>query len=355
MRKRDVYSIWALILVLIFEIFVIIAMQKGCLWYGIVSVIAIIIIILLWIEGNNKNLEFKLKSVVASNLLANAIAPRAISAFYLLFFIIHIGWLTDSSFNLFLPKAYVAWEEVVISLTCGLIGTLFLVVFFPKSGGNKGGNTHLIISGLSSPFAPKGWNSEIDDEREIAYSKLNLRPLVRILQCIADENNSNCEFLILRTNAINEDNLLNVLRLVKDDIYADFAGCNTVNDKIMQLIKEVAKREFGWEWLDQLEKKISFTNSCDYDDFNECYKELTRSIAQIDEKKYVLHFNITPGTSNIGGLMTLLAMDPQRYLYYYRQKEGLADDVRMKPIEKDYESLKLLFSSTLEKIQGNEQ
>ncbi len=356
MKNRDNYSVLALCMIFLAEVFAVLSMRSDIKWLWCVSVVALVTVLYLWYDGNKNNLEFKIESVVASNLLANAIAPRTISAFYLLFFVLHIGWLTDSTFNLFLPKAYGAWNEVVASLFVGLTGTLFLIIFFPKSGGSKSGEvTNLVISGISTPFAPKGWDSKNDEEKEQAYLKSNLRPLVRILQLICDAKNENCKFLILRTNCINDANLQDVLRLVMKDHTASFE-CEDTDDKLKLLIEEVAKREFPkWHWLDTLHEKIEFTPQCDYDDFNECYSVLSNSINQIDEKKYYLHFNITPGTSNIGGLMTLMSMDPQRKLYYYRQKEGIDENERMKLIEKDYESLKVLFSSTLEKIQRMEQ
>lgn len=50
---------------------------------------------------------------------------------------------------------------------------------------------------------------------------------------------------------------------------------------------------------------------------------------------------MTPGTTLIGGVITLLAMDPQRSLYYYRQSETIVDDKdRLLPVDKDYESIR---------------
>ena len=107
MAARDKYSVTALFLLLIAEISVIAAMRiSDNLWLWIVSVVAAIAILIIAAIGNKNNLEFKPKSGVASNLLANAITPRAISAFYLLFFVVHIGWISDSTLNLFLPKEY---------------------------------------------------------------------------------------------------------------------------------------------------------------------------------------------------------------------------------------------------------
>ena len=74
-----------------------------------------------------------------------------------------------------------------------------------------------------------------------------------------------------------------------------------------------------------------------------------------DDPNHILCFNLTPGTSAVGGLMTLMAIDPKRELYYYSQDENIADKKRMIKIDKDYESLKNQFSKTLEKIQDQER
>lgn len=361
MTKRDIYCVWALLLVLTAELFSILAMRTNQpLFWGVTLVLTIVIFII-WIRGNRGNFDFKPKSVVASNLLANAIAPRAISALYLLFFVIHIGWLTDGSLNFFLPYAYKQWDELLISFIVGSIGLFFLIVFFPKSG-EKGSETKVIfISGISLPSIPKDKPQTEEDK----YKKLNLRPLVRILQ-MAD--NANCELLILKSDGLTDSEemhkkLADVYKLITKKEFNNSVLDNSASKETSTtikmtelLIRECAKREFPKkDWIESL--KINWTKeACDYDNFNQCFQAINSDILKMDDKNHSLYFNLTPGTASVGGVMTLLAMDPKRILYYYRQKEDIAldDEKRLVPVEKDYESLKTVFSNALDNIRKSE-
>lgn len=365
MTKRDKYCVWSLLLILAADIFSILALRTGELLLWIVVVVLMIAILLIRRKGNKGNFDFKPKSVVASNLLANAIAPRAISAFYLLFFVIHIGWLTDGTLNLFLSQAYDHWGEILISFAVGSLGLYFLIVFFPKSG-EKGGETKAIfISGISLPSIPYIPKDKPQDE-EYKYRKLNLRPLVRMLQ---KADNSNCELHILKSDGLTDSEdmhkkLSDVYKLITKKDFNDSLLDNSTSKETSKtikmtelLIRECAIREFDEkkDWLKNL--KICWTKeACDYDNFNECFQAINADIMKMDDKDHSLYFNLTPGTACVGGVMTLLAMDPKRSLYYYRQKEDidLDDDMRLVRIEKDYESLKVVFSGVLENIRKTE-
>lgn len=364
MTKKDKFSVWVLLLVLVAETFSILALRAAQPWFWCVTAVCMVAILIVWAIGNRGELDFKPKSVVASNLLANAIAPRAISAFYLLFFVIHIGWLTDGTLNLFLPDAYKQWDEIVISFLVGAIGLFFLIVFFPISSEKRKKTNIVFISGISLPsipFIPK----DKPQTDEYKYSKLNLRPLVRMLQ-IADD--TNCQLHILKSDGLVDSEamykkLSDVYQLIckkdfDEGLLADMVGSETSKTIKMTelLIRECAKREFPQkDWIDNL--KITWTKkACDYDNFNDCFKTLNADVLSMDDKDHSLYFNLTPGTASVGGVMTLLAMDPKRSLYYYRQKEdiNIDDEKRLVPVEKDYESLKMVFSGALENIRGKE-
>lgn len=359
MAARDKYSVTALFLLLIAEISVIAAMRiSDNLWLWIVSVVAAIAILIIAAIGNKNNLEFKPKSGVASNLLANAITPRAISAFYLLFFVVHIGWISDSTLNLFLPKEYTEWVEVIVSFFAGIIGLFFLVVFFPRSEDMEGKNK-IIVSGMSIPsvhyISPD--KNPTDKDR---YLKLNLRPLVRMLQLLPKDE-IQCTLLILMSDGLKgglKGNFPKVYKLITGKDSEIKYKCETKRDiEIMAevLIKACAKREFPdrGELIDNL--KIQWTEYCDYDDFDSCFKTLNKEINSFSGKDNSFIFNMTPGTTLIGGVITLLAMDPQRSLYYYRQSEAIVDDKdRLLPVVKDYESIRNVLSGTLENIRRKE-
>ena len=78
--------------------------------------------------------------------------------------------------------------------------------------------------------------------------------------------------------------------------------------------------------------KIEFTKACDYNkDFEGCFAELDNTVSPLDDENHQLYFNCTPGTSTVGSVMTLLAIDGDRELYYYSQEEM---PVGMTPLEK---------------------
>lgn len=362
MFKRDIYSLAALGMVLVAETFAVLALQmeRPCFW--IIPAALVLMLLALWCYGNTQGMEYRIKGVVISKLLANIIAPRFISAFYLLAFVVHIGWLSDGSLNFFLPKEYMHPGEVATSLASGVIGMVFIIAFFPRAATKKDNNaTKLFVSGLSFPSIPQ------------EYKKFNMKPFVRILQNA--DSVENTKMLILKSKsfedgAITSSRLLEIFQYVKDsnpdvsfnDIEEKLAKDKEAEEKkeiervLKLLIVAVAKVEFknkNWKWI-TLVDNISFTEACDYDNFNDCYEKIRERLNVLDDKNSVIHFNMTPGTSTIGGLMTLFAMDPQRSLYYYRQNDGLEDDKRMVEITKDYETIKTLFTNTLEKIQNEE-
>ena len=359
MTERDKYSVIALLLILTAEISVIAAMRiSDTLWLWMVAAVAAFAILIIAVIGNKNNLDFKPKSGVASNLLANAITPRAISAFFLLFFVVHIGWISDSTLNLFLPKEYTEWAEVIVSFIAGVIGLFFLVAFFPRSEDMQGKNK-IIVSGMSIPSVPyiSPDKNPTDKDR---YLKLNLRPLVRMLQLLPDDE-KHCTLLILMSDGLDgslKANFPKVYKLITGKEYEKKIKCETKREiefLAEVLIKACAKREFPdkGELIDNL--IIEWTEFCDYDDFDSCFKNLNKVIKNLPGKDNSLIFNMTPGTTLIGGVITLLAMDPQRSLYYYRQSETIADDKdRLLPVVKDYESIRNVLSGTLENIRRKE-
>lgn len=205
----------------------------------------------------------------------------------------------------------------------------------------------------SVPYISQDKNPTDEDR----YLKLNLRPLVRMLQLLPS-NEKQCTLLILMSDGLDgslKTNFPKVYKLITGKEYEKKYSCETkreIEALAEVLIKECAKREFHdkGELIDNL--KIRWTEYCDYDNFNSCFKILNKEINSLPGNDNSLIFNMTPGTTLIGGVITLLAMDPQRSLYYYRQSETIADDKdRLLPVVKDYESIKNVLSGTLENIR----
>lgn len=207
--RKNLYSAIAIVLILLGEVFYVIGNKLNCcftlygwkwdwgwIMYGL-SFVSFFALIVLGIHGvKYEKFGLSIKTMVLKKLLANAIAPKRISAFYLLFFIIHLTWISDATLNLFLPHAYPCWPEILVSFGISIFGLCALIFFFPTENLKEDkNNPRVFVSGISIPSAPP------------EYESLNLLPLVRVLK-FKDQNNSadnqNMKniFLILRTDKL---------------------------------------------------------------------------------------------------------------------------------------------------------
>ena len=271
---------------------------------------------------------------ILTKLLSNAIVPSGWGVCYLLFFVMHISWATDGLLGVITTADPASW----LSLGIGAVGLLLLLIFFPE--GRKAKQPHPIkvfVSGMSALKVP--WNND--------YRNLNLRPLVRVLQTVADEDEGRCEMLILRSDQKND--IAPLLDFLKID--EETARGLSNDGKLERLIREVAKREFpDKKWIDKMQ--ITFTHGCNYNDFVECSEELIPRIKHLDDERHQLIFNLTPGTAVVSSLMTLLAIDANRELYYYNQNDQMPDNERLASVDKSQISWDNLLTQALESLDA---
>lgn len=347
LQKRNTYSFLALLLVLVGEVLSLIAIRHKYDWQTWGPWVGLVfgLIFLLWLLGWCLHVRFGFKSIIVTKLLANAISPQRLGVVYLLFFVIHIGWLTNAAMSLFMPNDPLCHVGTNI-LVC-VVGILLLIWFFPNGRQKKIGNpTKVFVSGISEIKVP--WNKN--------PSELNLRPLARELQNTKDDSDD-CELLILLSdfnNASNEQ-ISQSIRSVLDFMGKDTVSLDglSTDQQIKFLIKEVIKHEFPQKkWVDQL--SIEFSIPCNYDKFTECFKALSPLVEAKDDDNHQLIFNLTPGTGIVGSLMTLLAIDGDRELYYYRQEKSnaISDLERLQPVNKSDIPLKNLLSQALERLHN---
>lgn len=347
LHKRNTYSFLALLLVLGGEVLSLIAIRHNYDWqtWGPWVGLAFGLIFLLWLTGWCLHVRFGFRSIIVTKLLANAISPQWLGVVYLLFFAIHIGWLTNAAMSLFMPNE--PFCHVGTNILVCVVGLMLLIWFFPNGRKRITGNpTKVFVSGISEIKIP--WNKN--------PSELNLRPLARELQNTNDDS-EDCELLILLSdfNKASEESISESIRSV-----LDFIGRETVSldglssdQQIKLLIKEVIKHEFPKKkWVDQL--AIELTIPCNYDNFSDCFKALSPLVEAKDDDHHRLIFNLTPGTGIVGSLMTLLAIDGDRELYYYRQEKGntIPDSERLQPVKKSDIPLKNLLSQALETLHN---
>ena len=332
-KKKNAFSWPALILVTTAEALAWWAVRtwQWQLW-GELAVICSLLVVFLWLAGTVQGFSFWPKSHILTKLLTNAIAPRWIGVFYLLSFAVHIGWLADTIMYLYVD---INLYKVLISIVICLTGLTVVVLFFPDGRKPKSNDpVTVFISGMSNVSLPKDNN----------YSLLNLRPLVRMLQHTPDGDVAQCEMLILLSK-INPD-IKPVLALLGDT--TDISKMSTLS-QLELLIKLTAKREFpNKKWIDSMQ--VTFTTQCDYNDFSQCYNTLVKYITKLDDRNHRLILNLSPGTVVISSLMTLMAIDGDRELYYYSQDNSLPDERRMQQVDKKQIPLYNLLSQALEKM-----
>lgn len=357
LEKRDYFSIVALALVFVGEIAFLLKANGfvGCCSYWIIFA-AVALIIILALVGLMLGERFNIRSVNLTKLFANAIAPRRLGVLYLFFFVLHLGWLTNAIMNLFIPTGIFA--EVAISMCVCLVGLLTIVAFFPDGRIKKDENaTKVFVSGISS----------------INYKIHNLTPLIRILQ-LANDENDNCEMLILHSDIYSNpekkkllnDNFEKYINEIfyKEDISKDIDKNERkkfeddfkkakIEEKLRILIKNLAMKEFPEKkWIkDHL--TITFTEEANYDDFYNCYERISKPLKERDDVNHKLFFNLTPGTNSAAALMTLLAIDGSRKLFFYKQNVNENDvpkSNRLVEVDKSDIPLNSLLSQALDSI-----
>ena len=118
MHNKNLLSYMAIITILLGEFCFVIGQHTHCYIYYEMALLFAFIIIFMGIYGKY---DFSVKTMVLKKLLANAIAPKRISALYLIFFIVHLTWISDSLLNLSFPSAYPCWQEIVMSVFVSIL------------------------------------------------------------------------------------------------------------------------------------------------------------------------------------------------------------------------------------------
>ena len=347
-KNRDVYSLGALCFTLMGECFALIGIQGFFdKWlYGVCLALALVLII--WVIALCNDVRFGIRSVILTKLLANAITPRWLGVLYLLFFVIHLGWLTNTAMSLFIPTE--SFDAVLYATLICIVGMMVLILFFPDGKEVKDKKAkEIIVSAISLISVPRSGN----------YSDLNLRPLVRILQ---ERQINNCEFLILRSdyNKMTDENLSRSINDVMEFIYTytnedkslipTLLKDKTIKQKIEMLIKKVAQVEFPDQKEEVNNLYIDWTEPCDYNVFKSCHDALMSKIKEKDDKNHRLICYASPGTSLVGVVITLMAIDGNRELYYYSQEKDKEDSERLMLVNKNEIPLKNLLSQALDSI-----
>ena len=376
-------------LVIIAEILALLGIRGYTYIWGGWTIAGIIVISLLifylWKKGKSLGNDFKIKSVILTRLLANAIAPSTLGTSYLLLFVIHIGWLTNAAMSLYIDQNLV---KVLLTICVCTLGMLTIIAFFPEGKPNKdGADLAVFISGVSMfaknrekiSFSVNGVNKEytqiLNKNTEMVVSTFDMcfKSENKKISTIKKENVK--KLLILNTNAhyskdFFKDTVVDVTNLCMTDeelhqlfgedkgIIRSFAGkesvylelnSSDVEDSVKTVIRITAIQRFPEEKEFFKNLFIELTKACDYDSFETCFDVLHEIIKKEDDNKQRLYFNLTPGTGIVGSLMTLFSLDKHRELYYYSQFTSH----ELLPVVKSKIPLENLLSQALETISDS--
>lgn len=384
LKNRNTYSWIALLFLVLGEYFALRGIRED--WYiwgpwaqGVIVFATVLILI-----GHCFKHKFSLRSVILTKLLANAIAPQRLGTIYLLFFVIHIGWLTNGMMSLFMPDQNL--YDVLTSVFVCVMGMVLLIIFFPNGSIDMIESPQKVFVSGISPFPEKKINPKTGEtEKPVIYSKFNLIPLIKILEVVAPEISSlnlsredwddpkktvkiqQCKLLIIKTNYF-DSKLPSTPYLddtegieINDDTLIDELGkfCispeNSTDNRIRLLIKKTALREFKSytnmeEWIKH-KLVIEFTDSVDYDDYEKCFLATSNAMKKLDLKEHLFYFNLTPGTATIKLILTLLSINAKHKLFYYSQ--GKAS--KLVEVDKSLLPLQNLLSQALETFETGTQ
>ena len=363
-KNKDIYSWIALFLLVAGDILAVLGKRGDWDYWSYWVIGDIILLIVLGIFAWLNDTKFKFKTLIVTKLLSNATGITTLNALYLIVFAVNFACLGNAILPLFQPN--IEFEEAFFPLlVCGVV-LLGLVLFFPVASNDKDNDAeYVFVSGIS-------YIGNYNREQEYNSFSLNLVPLVRMIQICEKEllaGERKCRFLIALSNAFNDESykvLKDIMHVVcpeKEYNISDLNSLEHIKENIRIVIREIIKKEFPSLKEKTDEVVIDFTDPIDYNkDFDIAYNRIEEKVNPLDDRHHELYFNLTPGTSIIGGLMALFSVDGDRKLYIYSQAKPSAKDLEneiranlfkrelLKPLVKSRIPLENLLSQALESL-----
>lgn len=331
--------------------------------------------------------------VILTKLLGNAIVPSRLGVAYLLVFVIHLGWLTDSTFNIISIGGQGLDIRCVVPLCCSVGGLACIVSFFPDPYKKKDdGAVKVIVSGMSlmGQYQWKKLTTALESNDITGVKETSIIPLIRML--VNYNEDEKCKLLILRSNqqtkaafspikiavknnstpietlkreisiasaysdpSETEDDRNNRMKLHEEYNVEFLTGGNTSDKEFEDFLKLLIKMFAHFEFPEKQElikgMQIEFTDSCDYNKYSECFDTMAKAIQEYDDDAHEIAFNITPGTALVSSVMTLLAIDGDKKLYYHEQSsDKTTPSQAIQEVDKTKLPIENLLSQALEKI-----
>lgn len=383
LKSNEVYSWTALTLVIAGDVFAVLGRRGDWSYWKYWVLGDILLLIVLGVLAWNRGIKFKYRAMILTKLLANATGNKTLNIMYLLTFAFNFACLGNAILPLF--QKDIELEEAFYPLLVCAFVLMGLIIFFPNGREEKNQNAeYVFISGIS-------FINKYDREQKYDSFSLNLVPLVRMFQIFEEGLKNNvekgftndykkCQFLIVLSDAFNVrsiSTLKDVMHVVCPSKEGKISEEIDIKENLRVVIREVIKREFPLpkgEWIKKIFQnpeeewtkiidniEINFTEAINYNkDFDTAYNRIEEKVNPMDDEKHELYFNLTPGTSIIGGILSLFAIDSDRKLYIYSQAKPSKEEEDtsakldsykrnlLKPMIKSRIPLKNLLSQALE-------
>lgn len=249
--------------------------------------------------------------------LFQSLVSSWLSFVILLFFLVHLEWISNAGYDAFFTDAGFQWESLVMMILY-VIALIISVFLYPiKVEAKAPEERDLIISGLSlsrvdggyvvaprnidllvKPFLDKEWSM---DGKQISpkASRLVIIPSV-----------DKIEFKILE-----ESDKLFLDKILEYNSIVDSA--NSPDRIISELIKLLAGKDI----------KVSIANCIDYDDMKSALAAIAKELRKIEFKSGIQDTGntllyISPGTGVIGSALTAFAIPGERCVLYFTQTQA---------------------------------
>ncbi|WP_455584488.1 hypothetical protein [Bacteroides sp.] len=291
----------------------------------------------------DKKQENKLNSLthIAVKLLANAIRPRMINMLFLFVFLVHISCIGNAVFSLLTTNSFyefIQYAFVLIVLICSI---LYIILIFPIVPPSPECLQSVFYSGISSPisFNPDRQSNKIEIDRN------NLLPLVRAFYIKNRKHTIQIKegdiIYILLSNQLTVSKLKEQLNSLEkasfnstrpdktiylEELRTNLQHAITDNEQLEDILEAIIKAFAFFEFRDNaeicnaLEKvKVKFSQPIDCDDFDSCFVEAKNTMQNYANQNYEIIINSSPATKVITSVLTLLSIQNDRYLLYFKQ------------------------------------
>lgn len=245
---------------------------------------------------------------LVKSFINNALGSKWRSLFFILLFLVHISWLSDTCLDYFI-KSEGGWIEILICL----IGICLLFIVFPiekiqKKSENKNNRT-LLITGISriSAFSIQGFLKPL-----CRYPNINKIVILSSSSAFSFDDKKHEEAIFSYIETLPDD----IKKILKESYMLDLP----LEEKKKYLSLFIKNRIKTIEAYKDKNVDVYFSNPVSYDNFEDCYKIMKELLYKHEKgKTFETIINTSPGTAAVSGVMTIYAIKQNRLLTYTTQ------------------------------------